>query len=636
MLEGPIAAAPKSVAFDKPPLRFLTCGSVDDGKSTLIGRLLFDFAAIPEDQLAAVEKDSRRIGTTGGALDLALLLDGLEAERQQGITIDVAYRYFRTATRAFIIADTPGHEQYTRNMATGASNCDAAVLLVDARKGVLPQTQRHALICALLGIKHVVLAVNKLDLVDFSEEVFSAIASRFAEFAKDLDLSSLVAIPISALIGENVVERRGNTPWYGGPTLLERLETLDVSPIARDAPFRFPIQWVNRPHSDFRGFAGTIASGAIRRGDRIAVASSGQNSKVERIVAFDGDLAQAEAGTAVTLTLADEIDAARGDVFIRPEQKPPYVLDQFSAFVVWMSEDHLLPGRSYLMRIGNQFVPAAVTSLRYKLDVETREHIAARQLELNEIGDCHLSTSAPVTFDCYADNRPTGGFILIDRLTNATVGAGMITHPLSRAENVHRQFLSVTKEERARLNAQKPAILWFTGLPSAGKSTIANLVEKALHRSGVHTYMLDGDNVRLGLNRDLGFTEADRVENIRRVGEVAKLFVDAGLTVLCSFISPFAAERRMIRTLVAGNEFIEIYVQASVETCARRDPKGLYRRARSGEIRNFTGVDSPYEVPEAPELRLDTEGSTPQELADKVLAWLKQHGYLQAPQDKSA
>ena len=614
--------------FARPPLRFLTCGSVDDGKSTLIGRLLFDAAAVPEDQLATLARDSKRFGTTGEALDLALLMDGLEAERQQAITIDVAYRYFCTSTRSFIIADTPGHEQYTRNMATGASSCDAAVLLVDARKGLLPQTRRHSLICTLLGIRNIVLAVNKLDLVRFSQATFDAIEAAYREFARSLALDSLVAIPVCALDGDNVVTRSANTPWYGGAAVLEHLEALDVSEPAHGRPLRFPVQWVNRSSPEFRGFAGTVASGVIRRGDRVAVAASMRQSTVERIVAFDGDLDVARAGMPVTLTLADEIDVARGDVLVRPDETLPHVLDQFSATLVWMSEEPMLPGRAYQMRIGNMFVPATVTSLRHKVDVETQEHLAARQLAMNEIGQCHLSTSTPVCFDRYADNRETGSLILINRTTNATVAAGMIEHPLSRATNVHRQALAVTKPQRAALNVQKPAILWFTGLPSAGKSTIANLVENALHARGAHTYMLDGDNVRLGLNRDLGFTQADRVENIRRVGEVARLFVDAGMIVLCSFISPFEAERQMVRGLVEAGEFVEIFVDASIETCAQRDPKGLYRRARAGEIRNFTGIDSPYEPPAAPELRLDTEHAGPQELADQVLRWLQENAYL--------
>jgi bifunctional enzyme CysN/CysC len=621
-------ARDRSKPFARPPLRFLTCGSVDDGKSTLIGRLLVDAAAVPEDQLATLARDSKRFGTTGEALDLALLMDGLEAERQQAITIDVAYRYFCTPIRSFIIADTPGHEQYTRNMATGASNCDAAVLLVDARKGLLPQTRRHSLICTLLGIRHIVLAVNKLDLVGFSQATFDAIEAAYREFARALALDSLVAIPVCALNGDNVVTRSRNTPWYRGPALLEHLEALEVSEPAHGRALRFPVQWVNRSSPEFRGFAGTVASGVIRRGDRVAVAASMRQSTVARIVTFDDDLDAAQAGMPVTLTLADEIDVARGDVLVRPDETLPHVLDQFSATLVWMSDEPMLPGRAYQMRSGNMFVPATVTSLRHKLDVETQEHLAARQLTLNEIGQCHLSTATPVCFDRYADNRETGSLILINRATNATVAAGMIEHPLSRATNVHRQALAVTKRQRAALNAQRPAILWFTGLPSAGKSTIANLVENALHARGVHTYMLDGDNVRLGLNRDLGFTQADRVENIRRVGEVARLFVDAGTIVLCSFISPFEAERQMVRGLVEAGEFVEVFVDASIETCAQRDPKGLYRRARAGEIRNFTGIDSPYEPPAAPELRLDTEHATAQELADQVLRWLHENAYL--------
>ncbi|HEV2602678.1 MAG TPA: sulfate adenylyltransferase subunit CysN [Microvirga sp.] len=617
-----LASAQRSV------LRLLTCGSVDDGKSTLIGRLLFDCKAIPEDQLAVLERDSKRIGTTGGKIDFALLVDGLETERQQGITIDVAYRYFRTDKRAFVIADTPGHEQYTRNMATGASTASLAILLVDARKGLLTQTKRHSRICALLGVKHIVVAVNKLDLMDFSQEVFQAIEDEYAEFAGGFGFSSIQAIPLCAVDGDNVATSSARTPWYTGPALLEYLESVDITADSHASPFRFPVQWVNRPHLDFRGFAGTVASGSVRPGDPVMVAGSRRQSTVDRLITFDGDLTEAGAGDAVHVTLKDEVDIARGDVLVRPGETMPAVADQFAAHVVWMGHEPLLPGRSYLLRAGYQEVPAAVTSLRYKYDINSHEHLAARQLELNEIGLCHISSVMPLVFDPYTQSREMGAFIVVDRATNDTVGAGMIVHALRRADNIHAQDLTVTKTARGRLKSHKPALLWFTGLSGAGKSTIANLVEQALHGAGVHTYLLDGDNLRLGLNRDLGFTEADRVENIRRVGEVAKLFVDAGLVVLCSFISPFAAERDAVRNLVSEGEFVEIFVDASLDACRQRDPKGLYRKADAGEIRNFTGVDSPYEPPASPELRLDTESSSPEQLASEVVRWLKEQRYV--------
>jgi len=600
------------------PLRFLTCGSVDDGKSTLIGRLLYDSKLIMEDQLAALERDSRRHGTTGDDIDFALLVDGLEAEREQGITIDVAYRFFATPRRSFIVADTPGHEQYTRNMATGASNCDAAVILIDARKGVLTQTRRHSYICALLGISHVIVAVNKIDLVEFSGERFHHIVGDYLGFAEGLGFTSIATIPVSARFGDNVTLSSGRMCWYDGPTLLAHLEGLEVEQELAAKPLRFPVQWVNRPNLDFRGFAGTLASGTVRPGDRIVVASSGKESTLSRIVTADGDLPEAHAGDAVTLTFADEIDVARGDVLAHAGSRPE-VVDQFAAHVLWMAEEEMLPGRSYLMRIGTRYVPARITSLKHKVDVNNLEHIAGKTLALNEIGLCNLSTAAPVALDPYSENRVTGAFILVDRFTNATAGAGMISFGLRRATNIHRQSVLVDKASRLRMNGHRPAILWFTGLSGSGKSTIANIVERELHARGVHTYMLDGDNVRHGLNRDLGFTDVDRVENIRRVAEVAKLFVDAGLVVICSFISPFRAERQMVRELVEADEFVEVFVDTPLEECMRRDPKGLYARALEGKIKNFTGIDSPYEVPEDAEIVIDTRQGGPESAAQRII-----------------
>jgi bifunctional enzyme CysN/CysC len=611
----------------KSLLRFLTCGSVDDGKSTLIGRLLYDSKLLFEDHLSALEKDSKKFGTTGGDMDFALLVDGLEAEREQGITIDVAYRFFATEKRKFIVADTPGHEQYTRNMATGASNSDLAVILIDARKGVLTQTRRHAYIVSLLGIRHVVLAVNKIDLVEFSQRVFDDIVREFREFSHDLGFASLVPIPISARFGDNVIAKSAATPWYKGPALLSHLEDVNVDAALAEKPFRMPVQWVNRPNLDFRGFSGTIAGGRVKPGDSIVVAKSGRTSKIARIVTMDGDLDEAIAGEAVTIVLADEIDVSRGDILAAPDARPE-LSDQFAAHLLWMSEDELLPGRQYLLKIGTTTVPANVSTLKHKVDVNTLDHLAAPTLLLNEVGYANISVSQPIAFDAYRDNRDTGGFILIDRFTNATVAAGMIDFGLRRATNVHWQALDIDKNVRGEAKGQRPAVLWFTGLSGSGKSTIANLVERTLFAQGRHTYLLDGDNVRHGLNRDLGFTDADRVENIRRVGEAAKLFVDAGLIVLVSFISPFRSERRMARELLRPGEFIEVFVDTPIEICMQRDPKGLYQKAMAGKIKNFTGIDSPYEAPEAPDIVLKTEAADPAALATQVVDYLRKHGYV--------
>jgi bifunctional enzyme CysN/CysC len=610
-----------------PTLRFLTCGSVDDGKSTLIGRLLYEQKLIFDDHLSALEKDSKKHGTTGADIDFALLVDGLEAEREQGITIDVAYRYFATEKRSFIVADTPGHEQYTRNMATGASNADLAILLVDARKGLLPQTRRHSLIVSLLGIRHVVLAVNKIDLMDFSQKVFDDIVAAYAEFSKELGFKTLQPIPLSARYGDNMSERSANTPWYKGPTLLEHLESQDVDEDRASAPFRMPVQWVNRPNLDFRGYAGTVASGKVSVGDDILVANSGRQSKVASLYVADTLSESARAGDAVTITLADELDIARGDV-LSPPQARPEVADQFTAHLIWMSAEPMLPGRSYLLKLGARTVPATITDLKHRIDVNTQEKLAAKTLQLNEIGLCNLAATMPLAFEPYVANHDLGAFILIDRRTNETAAAGVIEHGLRRATNVHRHGFSVTREANAALKGQKPAVLWFTGLSGAGKSTIANIVEQKLHARGVHTALLDGDNVRHGLNKDLGFTAADRVENIRRIAEVARLMTDAGLIVLTSFISPFRAERRLAREIAAEGEFLEIFVDTAIEEAIRRDPKGLYKKALAGEIKNFTGVDQPYEAPETPELRLDTAVASSEALADEVIALLEKQGRI--------
>ncbi len=608
-------------------LSFITCGSVDDGKSTLIGRMLWDSKLIFEDQLAALESDSKRVGTQGEAIDFALLLDGLQAEREQGITIDVAYRYFATDKRKFIVADTPGHEQYTRNMATGASNADVAVILVDARKGILTQTRRHSYIVSLVGIKKVVLAINKMDLIGFDREKFEAIEQDYRNFADSLGFEDITAIPISALRGDNVIEPGAHSPWHTGPTLMAYLESVEITSSAADKPFRMAVQWVNRPNLDFRGYSGTIASGAIKPGDEIVVPSSGQTSKVARIVTFDGDLECAGPAQAVTLTLEDEIDISRGDMLAAANNRPDFA-DQFEAKLIWMHDEPLLPSRNYLIKIGASTATAQVSDLKYKVNVNTLEHVAGKTLELNEVGICNFSLDRPLPFDAYQDNPGTGNFILIDRFTNATVGAGMIDFALRRASNIHWQALDVHKEARAALKGQKPCVLWFTGLSGSGKSTIANVVEKKLHSMGRHTYILDGDNLRHGLNRDLGFTDADRVENIRRVGETAKLLVDMGMISLVSFISPFTSERRMARALVEADEFIEIFVDTSLEECERRDVKGLYAKARAGEIKHFTGIDSAYEVPELAEIHIHGDETSVEEAAEQIVGFLEQRGIL--------
>jgi bifunctional enzyme CysN/CysC len=607
----------------KSLLRFITCGSVDDGKSTLIGRLLYESKMLFEDQLSQLEADSKKVGTQGGDLDFALLVDGLSAEREQGITIDVAYRFFSTDKRKFIVADTPGHEQYTRNMFTGASTADVAVILIDGRKGVLTQTRRHSYLVSLIGIRHVVVAINKLDMVDYSQEVFERIDREYREFAAGLGLQNIVTIPMSALKGDNITEKSSNTPWYTGPTLMGHLETVEVEDSANaSGPFRLPVQWVNRPNLDFRGYSGTIVGGSVRPGDRVRVAPSGRESTVTRIVTQDGDLEQAVSGQAITLTLADEIDISRGDV-LSTVAAPIGAADQFEATIVWMAEEPMLPGRSYLLKLGTKTVTATSAAPKYKVNVNTLEHLAAKKLELNEIGVCNLSFDQQVAFDPYKENRDTGGFILIDRLTNSTVGAGLLNFALRRSQNIHWQAIDVNKKAHAELKLQKPCVLWFTGLSGAGKSTVANMVERKLYALGRHTYLLDGDNVRLG------FSEVDRVENIRRVGEVARLMVDAGLITLVSFISPFRSERAVARNLLGDDEFFEVFIDTPIAVAEDRDPKGLYKKARSGELKNFTGVDSPYEAPEQPDVHIDTTRTTPEEAAELIIAHLVKAGVLE-------
>ncbi len=611
----------------RPTLRFITCGSVDDGKSTLIGRLLWEQNQIFDDQLAALERDTVKHGTTGESIDFALLVDGLEAERQQGITIDVAYRYFKTPRRSFIVADTPGHEQYTRNMATGASGADLAILLVDARKGLLTQTHRHATIASLLGIRHIVLAVNKIDLVDYSQTVFDGIVADFARFSENLGFTDVTAIPLSARNGDNLSEPSPRMPWYEGPALIAHLESVDVAERRAEQPFRMPVQWINRPNLDFRGFVGTVASGRVAVGDVVVVAGSGRTSTIARIVTFDGDLPFASAGDAVTLTLADEIDVARGDVLAHPDARPA-VDDGFAANLIWMSDEPLRFGRSYFLKLGTRTVPATVSALAYRLDINTFAQDQAPTLRLNEVGLATMAANAPLAFDPYADNKVTGAFILIDRETNQTVAAGMVAESLRRATNVFRQDGSVTRTDRARLKHQRPGVLWFTGLSGAGKSTIADKVESKLNLAGVHTVMLDGDNIRHGLNKDLGFSQADRTENIRRVAEVARLMTDAGLIVLCSFISPFRRERDMARATLPSGEFVEVFVDTPLEECVRRDVKGLYRRAMAGEIKDFTGVDQPYEAPESPEVIVGRDGESVDRSAAKVIEVLVSRGFI--------
>jgi len=613
----------------KSLLRFITCGSVDDGKSTVIGRLLYESKMLFEDQLAAIENDSKKWGTQGGDIDFALLVDGLAAEREQGITIDVAYRFFSTDRRKFIVADTPGHEQYTRNMITGASTADVAVILVDARKGVLTQTRRHSYLASLIGIRKVVLAINKMDLVDYSQKTFERIDEEYRAFARQIGLADITSIPLSGLKGDNMLAASENTPWYHGPTLMGFLETCEVDDTRlQKERFRMPVQWVNRPNLDFRGFAGIVTSGTVKPGDRIIAQPSGKESTVARIVAMGGDLPQAVAGQSITLTLADEIDISRGDVLSMADA-PAEVADQFEASLVWMTDEPMLPGRPYLMKIGTQTVTASITEPKYKVNVNTMEHLAAKQLGVNEIGVVNLALDRQIAFDAYKNNRDTGGFILINRMTNNTVGAGMINFALRRSHNLRPQHVDVDKTRRSELKGQRPAVLWFTGLSGAGKSTIANLVEKKLAAMGRHTYLLDGDNVRHGLNKDLGFTEADRVENIRRVAEVARLMVDAGLIVMTAFISPFRSERAMARGQMAEGEFIEIHVNTPLAVAEERDVKGLYKKARRGEIANFTGISSPYEAPDAPEIVVDTHTQTAEQAADTIVAKLKSLGLIE-------
>ena len=611
----------------KPTLRFITCGSVDDGKSTLVGRLLYDSKLLFDDQLTALEAESKAYGTTGGDLDFALLVDGLQAEREQGITIDVAYRFFATQKRRFIVADTPGHEQYTRNMATGASNAELAVILVDARKGIVTQTRRHSYILALFGIRHVVLAVNKMDLVGFDADRFAAIVKDYGELARRLEIPHVQCVPVVARDGDNIFIGSSRMPWYDGPTIIDYLETVDVARDLTRRPFRLPVQWVNRPNADFRGYSGRIAGGSVSIGEEVAVHPSGRRSKVTRILDGDRDVREAARGQSVTLTLADEIDISRGNVLAAVDA-PPLIADQFAAHLLWFDEAPMLPGRRYVMKSGGQTLSAVISTLKYRMSVDTLEHQAAATLKLNEIGSVNLALDRPLVCDAYRDEREMGGFVLIDAFSHRTVAAGTIDFALRRATNIAWQELDIDKALRSRLKHQRPCVLWFTGLSGAGKSTVANLVDKELCALGRHTYLLDGDNIRHGLNRDLGFTVEARVENIRRVAEVSRLFVDAGLIVLVSLISPFRAERQMARALLEPGEFVEIHVATPLAECERRDPKGLYRRARAGEIPNFTGIGSPYEPPEAPEIRLDTSSLAPEGAAERVIVYLKRGGYV--------
>ncbi|MBX2836648.1 MAG: sulfate adenylyltransferase subunit CysN [Gammaproteobacteria bacterium] len=616
----------------KSLLRFIACGSVDDGKSTLIGRLLFESQALFEDHMVAVAVDSKKWGTQGKDIDFALVVDGLAAEREQSITIDVAYRYFSTDRRKFIVADAPGHEQYTRNMVSGASSADAAIVVCDAREGILTQTRRHTYWLSLLGIRNIVLAVNKMDLMQYSEDTFQSIVDDFANFIEPLALESFTAIPTSALRGDNIVSRTEQMPWYHGPTLMSYLETVDVSAsqVASSA-FRLPVQWVNRPNLDFRGYSGKIISGQIKPGDAIRVQPSGKTSSVDRIVTMEGDLESAVAGQSVTLTLKDDIDISRGDV-ISTTDNPASTADQFECTIVWMNEEALYPGRPYLIKIGAKTVSGTVTTIKHQVNVDSLEHTAAKELNLNEIGVCNINVEQPVAFDAYKDNREMGSFILIDRTTNNTVGAGMLHFALRRSDNVHMQAVDVDKQLRSKQKLQKSCVVWFTGLSGAGKSTIANIVEKKLAQAGHHTYLLDGDNVRHGLNKDLGFTDVDRVENIRRIGEVANLMVDSGLIVLTAFISPFRSERALARSLVDDDEFVEVYVETPLAVAEERDPKGLYKKARKGELQNFTGIDSPYEAPETPEILVDSSTMTAEQCAERVIADLRKRGLLDAPE----
>ena len=605
---------------NKSMLRFITCGSVDDGKSTLIGRLLYDSKMIFEDQLAALENDSRRVGTQGQDIDFALLVDGLAAEREQGITIDVAYRFFATEKRKFIVADCPGHEQYTRNMVTGASTADCAVILIDARKGVLVQTRRHSFLCQQLGIRNLVLAVNKMDLIDYDETKFNAIVSDYAKFAESIGIESFHAVPISGLAGDNITSRSDNTDWYGGPVLIDLLETMQISNTAsQKKPFRMPVQWVNRPNLDFRGFSGLIASGTVKPGDELRSLPSGKTSTVKSVVTMDGELDEAVAGQSITITLEEEIDCSRGDVLATADD-PPEVADQFETTIVWMDDEPLVVGRGYWLKLGTQMVSVTIAEPKYEIDVNTMEHLASQTLNLNQIGVCEITTDRRIVFDPYTENRALGGFILIDKITNHTVGAGMLHFSLRRSQNVHWQPTDITREHHAQMKNQTPRVLWFTGLSGSGKSTIANEVEKKLAIMNRHTFLLDGDNVRHGLNKDLGFTESDRIENIRRIGEVAKLMTDAGLIVLTAFISPFRADRRLVRDMIDAGEFIEIHVDTPLEVAEARDVKGLYKKAREGKLKNFTGIDSPYEAPENPEIRVNTVEMTPEEAADYIIS----------------